>query len=433
MKSLARGRRQRQRTPGPCLGLLRIDSGSSASVRRIDGRPLRSTVGHGGRQSTAIDVVMAATVGQTTDLAGRKRRGASAPAGISAARPLPFEGEFHRSGDPRRPRPPGAAARVRHGPDRRGADRGGAVLGALGRGDRRARRAGHHPGGPRHRYRAGDRGVDRARGRCSGPACWPTNSGTAWPPGCSACRWSGVRLYLLGGVSELARAPRSPREEAIIAAAGPAVSAVLAGRVLAGRAAATRPAPSSWLLLMLLALSNLVVAVFNLLPALPLDGGRVLRAGVWRASGNRGAGTTAAVVGGYVIAVAAGRLGGADGRSMPGRPGCCRPGSRWRWRCSSPSARPPSGSGQAHGAAGPLMCPSHRWPGRWRMLPTETPVGPGTGCGRATARVILTEADGVARGMLDVPAARELAERDPRAPASLVARPLATGDDRACR
>ena len=113
----------------------------------------------------------------------------------------------------------------------------------------------------------------------------------------------GVRLYLLGGVSELAKAPRSPREEAIIAAAGPAVSAVIAGAFWIA-VAATTPGTVGWLLVMLLALSNLVVAVFNLLPALPLDGGRVLRAGVWSASGNRRAGTTVAVIGGYVIAVA---------------------------------------------------------------------------------------------------------------------------------
>ena len=55
------------------------------------------------------------------------------------------------------------------------------------------------------------------------------------------------------------------------------------------------------------------------------------------------------------------------------------------------------------------------------QLPTETPVAQALDVA-ADRTVILTEADGVARGMLDVPAARELAQRDPRAPASLVAR-----------
>ena len=229
----------------------------------------------------------------------------------------------------------------------------------------------------------------------------------------------GVRLYLLGGVSELERAPRSPREEAVIAAAGPAVSAVLAGVFWLAVQAVDR-GTVSWLLLMLLALSNLVVALFNLLPALPLDGGRVLRAGVWRASGNRGAGTTAAAVGGYVIAmvligwavvmiVDAGTAGllpagiaVAMGLFVGVGAGAERKGqvnARWPADVSIQSiARPVA------------------------LLPTETPVSLALDAAGDRA-VILTEADGVARGMLDVSAARELAERDPRAPASLVARP----------
>ena len=228
----------------------------------------------------------------------------------------------------------------------------------------------------------------------------------------------GVRLYLLGGVSEMARTPRSPREEAVIAAAGPAVSAILAG-VFWLVLQAVEPSTVTWLAVLLLALSNLVVALFNLLPALPLDGGRVLRAGVWRVSGNRGAGTTAAVIGGLVIAVAL--VGWAVLMIID----------------EGTSALLPAGIAVAMGlfvavgAAAERSQPTKNvWPADVTIqslarpvaqLPTETPVAQALDVA-ADRTVILTEADGVARGMLDVPAARELAQRDPLAPASLVAR-----------
>jgi len=110
-----------------------------------------------------------------------------------------------------------------------------------------------------------------------------------------------VRLYLLGGVSEVGRAPRSPGEEAQIAAAGPIVSVALTV-VFGGLATLTESHTLGWLLLVQLAVANGLIAVFNLIPALPLDGGRVLRAGVWRLFGRRGAGTSAAVIGGYLVA-----------------------------------------------------------------------------------------------------------------------------------
>lgn len=230
----------------------------------------------------------------------------------------------------------------------------------------------------------------------------------------------GVRLYLLGGVSELARVPRSPREEAIIAAAGPAVSALLAG-VFWLAVTATYPGTVGWLLVMLLAWSNLVVALFNLLPALPLDGGRVLRAGVWRASGNRRAGTAAAVIGGFVIAALlvgwaavllndAGSAGLLPAGIAVAMALFVAVGAAAEWRQHGNSHWPADVS--LASLARPVA-----------QLPTETPVGLALGAA-ADRSVILTEADGVTRGLLDVPAARALAERDPRAPASLVARPL---------
>lgn len=112
-----------------------------------------------------------------------------------------------------------------------------------------------------------------------------------------------VQLQLLGGVSELSRPPSTPREEAVIAAAGPVVSAG-AAVAFGGAGLMTAPGSIAYLVTFELMLANAVVAVFNILPALPLDGGRVLRAAVWRLTGRIRSGTTAAAVGGIVIAAA---------------------------------------------------------------------------------------------------------------------------------
>ncbi|HEY7046348.1 MAG TPA: site-2 protease family protein [Jatrophihabitantaceae bacterium] len=111
-----------------------------------------------------------------------------------------------------------------------------------------------------------------------------------------------VVIFLLGGVSEIEGEIRRPRDEVLIALAGPLVSLALAGAAWAGFAAA----PDATVLSVLLALlmwSNLVVAVFNLLPGLPLDGGRALRAGVWGATHSRLTGTRVAAWSGRVLAV----------------------------------------------------------------------------------------------------------------------------------
>jgi Zn-dependent protease/CBS domain-containing protein len=111
-----------------------------------------------------------------------------------------------------------------------------------------------------------------------------------------------VVIFLLGGVSEIEGEIRRPRDELFIALAGPLVSLLLAGGAWAGFAAvddATIPS----VLLALLMWSNLVVAVFNLLPGLPLDGGRALRAGVWGITRSRYTGTKIAANAGRVLAV----------------------------------------------------------------------------------------------------------------------------------
>jgi Zn-dependent protease len=102
-----------------------------------------------------------------------------------------------------------------------------------------------------------------------------------------------VTLQLLGGASELERPADSPRQELLIAAAGPALSLLLGlGGVLA--LATTDPTGVVRLLLVQITAANLLVGAFNLLPGLPLDGGRIVRSLVWAATARPDLGTRVA-------------------------------------------------------------------------------------------------------------------------------------------
>lgn len=112
-----------------------------------------------------------------------------------------------------------------------------------------------------------------------------------------------VVLFLLGGVSEIEGEPKRPRDELLISAAGPVVSVLLTGAFFGGYVAAPdRSLPE--ILLLLLAYSNGLLALFNLLPGLPLDGGRLLRAAVWGFGASSTTGTLVAGWTGRVFAVA---------------------------------------------------------------------------------------------------------------------------------
>jgi Zn-dependent protease len=112
----------------------------------------------------------------------------------------------------------------------------------------------------------------------------------------------GITLELLGGYTEMDRDAPNPRVDLLVALAGPAVSlllalvAVLATAALPDRTLLDRVAFQ-------LAVSNLLVAVFNVLPGLPLDGGRALRAGVWALTRDRHVGTEVAGWVGRAVAV----------------------------------------------------------------------------------------------------------------------------------
>ena len=112
-----------------------------------------------------------------------------------------------------------------------------------------------------------------------------------------------VVLFALGGVSEIETEPQRARDELLIAASGPVVSLLIAG----GAGWAYSAAPAGTLLTALLGLlfwSNLVLAIFNLLPGLPLDGGRLLRAAACALGARPLTGTKVAAWSGRVIAVA---------------------------------------------------------------------------------------------------------------------------------
>jgi len=95
-------------------------------------------------------------------------------------------------------------------------------------------------------------------------------------------RVDSIVLMALGGVSQVSQMPRAPRHELVMAAAGPATSLLLAFFCALGYAA-TRASPGVAFGFFILAYLNLVLGIFNLLPAFPMDGGRVLRAALaWR-------------------------------------------------------------------------------------------------------------------------------------------------------
>lgn len=98
-----------------------------------------------------------------------------------------------------------------------------------------------------------------------------------------------ITLWLMGGVAHMGREARTPRHAFEIAAAGPAVSVAVA--VAAGLGAITAAVVGLGALtvatLGYLALVNAGLALFNLIPALPLDGGRILHAWKWHRGGDR--------------------------------------------------------------------------------------------------------------------------------------------------
>ena len=111
----------------------------------------------------------------------------------------------------------------------------------------------------------------------------------------------GITLFMFGGATHAKVESRRPQDEFVISIVGPLTSLVLGGAFI-GLAFAIREAsaPVAGGMLRLGAV-NVILAVFNMLPGFPLDGGRVLRSIVWRVTGNFGRATRIASIAGQVV------------------------------------------------------------------------------------------------------------------------------------
>lgn len=110
-----------------------------------------------------------------------------------------------------------------------------------------------------------------------------------------------ITLFIFGGVAQIGRDPKTPGAEFRIAIAGPLASLFLAGLFgslhLLGQHVPYLAAPSLYLMRI-----NLILGLFNMIPGFPLDGGRVLRAVVWKLSGNYLRSTQIASGSGQIVA-----------------------------------------------------------------------------------------------------------------------------------
>ena len=111
----------------------------------------------------------------------------------------------------------------------------------------------------------------------------------------------GITLFIFGGVSRLEREPQRPITEFVVALVGPLTSILLAGIFGGAWYLLGRGDSAPEMVLLLLAWTNLSLGVFNLVPGYPLDGGRLLRAGIWGITGDRRRATRIAAGMGQVV------------------------------------------------------------------------------------------------------------------------------------
>ena len=91
----------------------------------------------------------------------------------------------------------------------------------------------------------------------------------------------GITLFIFGGVAEMSEEPRSPKVEFLMAVAGPAASIVIGFLFYLVQLTGVGGHVEAAAIVAYLAWINLILAAFNLIPAFPLDGGRIMRAALW--------------------------------------------------------------------------------------------------------------------------------------------------------
>ena len=138
-----------------------------------------------------------------------------------------------------------------------------------------------------------------------------------------------ITLFIFGGMAHMGKEPPSPQAEFLIAMAGPLVSFILGAVCLSGAMAMDAVPMQSTLqglvvLGVLLGKVNVQLGLFNLIPGFPLDGGRVLRAGLWAVNKDFNRATSQASLAGIGFGVALGLIGAAlmvgTWSAAPGQP-----------------------------------------------------------------------------------------------------------------
>lgn len=225
-----------------------------------------------------------------------------------------------------------------------------------------------------------------------------------------------IRFDVLGGQTDLVGSPSTAGRDGLVAIAGPLVSALCAvAGFLLSTAFDRQSAP--WLLASTVGVVNALLAAFNLLPALPLDGGEVVRTVAWRISGSRRVGT---IVGYLATAVVCLLLLGLAGLLWSGE----SPGGRAQGAVIAAMVLHLAGVGYAEWRREPDL---HRLPAEAENRSSTTAVASAADpiavlmltasaaeVRRLAAVVVLVDADGAVAGIVDP---GRLAELPPEGPA----------------